>query len=385
MADSLEAAARDSRAAGRYRRAVDYLAAAQIYLKSNSLLREPLRPEHIKERLLGHWGTAPGINLVYAALNREILRTGASVLLVTGPGHGAAANMANAYLEGTITEFYPDLTRNAKGLETFLRLFSWPRGFPSHLSPAIPGVIHEGGELGYALATAFGAALDDPDLVVACIVGDGEAETGPTAGSWNGNKFLNPATDGAVLPILHRNGWKIANASITGTMTDDEIRSLFVGYGWDVVFVRPAEDIEGSMDEAVGGAFTSIRALQARARSGEDVERPRWPLLVLETPKGLGCPPVVDGLRVEGTFRSHQIPIKDPRGNPRHLELLEAWLRSYRPEELFDEAGRPAPDLLSQCPPREKRLAMNPAARGGDRRVPLELAPLEKHAVPVDP
>ena len=258
------------------------------YLKSNPLLEEPLEAEHIKERLLGHWGTAPGINLVYAALNREILSTGASVLLVTGPGHGAAANMANMYLEGTITEFYPEMTRDRAGLERFLRAFSWPRGFPSHLSPALPGVIHEGGELGYALATAFGAAFDEPDLVVACIVGDGEAETGPTAGSWNGNKFLNPATDGAVLPILHLNRWKIANPSISGTMTDEEIASIYTGYGWDVLFVSNSDRIDADLDRTVGGAFETIRSIQARARRGEEIERPRWPMIVLRDAEGLG-------------------------------------------------------------------------------------------------
>ena len=372
-------------AAERYRRAVDYLAAAQIYLVDNPLLEEPLRPEHIKKRLLGHWGTAPGINLVYAALNREILRTGAKVLLVTGPGHGAAANMANMYLEGTIAEFYPEMTRDRAGLARFLRAFSWPRGFPSHLSPAMPGVIHEGGELGYALSTAFGAALDDPDLVVACIVGDGEAETGPTAGSWNGNKFLNPATDGAVLPILHLNRWKIANPSISGTMTDEEIASLYTGYGWEVLFVRASEEVEAELDRTLSGAFETIRALQRRSRSGEEIERPRWPLIVLETPKGWGCPAEVDGEPVEGTFRSHQIPIPNPREKPEQLALLERWLRSYRPEELFDAEGRPERDLLTQVPPPPLRIAMNPAANGGLRRVPLLVPPLERHAVPVNP
>jgi len=249
----------------------------------------------------------------------------------------------------------------------------------------MPGVIHEGGELGYALSTAFGAVFDDPDLVVACIVGDGEAETGPTAGSSNGNKFVNPATDGAVLPFLHLNRWKIANPSISGTMSEDEIVSIYTGYGWQVLFVRASESVEADLDRTVGGAFEKIRDLQRRARSGEEIERPRWPLIVLETPKGWGCPPEVDGEPVEGTFRSHQIPIPNPRENPVHLALLERWLRSYAPQELFDAEGRPESDLLTQCPPPPLRIAMNPAGNGGLRRVPLAVPPLARHAVPVDP
>ena len=375
---------RGSETIARYRRAVDYLAAAQIYLQANPLLEEPLRAEHVKKRLLGHWGTAPGINLVYAALNREILESRASVLLVTGPGHGAAANMANMFLEGSLTELYPELTRDRTGIGRLLRLFSWPRGFPSHLSPSLPGVIHEGGELGYALSTSFGAVLDSPDLVVACIVGDGEAETGPTAGSWNGNKFLNPATDGAVLPILHLNGFKISNPTILGTMAPDEIDSLFSGYGWEPLTVSAGGDVDEDLRQAVRFAFGRIRDIQAQARGGSPPERPRWPLLVLRTPKGLGGPRELDGIRIEGTFHSHQVPIADPRENPAHLAALERWLRGYRPEELFDEGGRPAADILDLCPRGDLRMAMNPAARTGERRVPLALPPLERHAIPVD-
>jgi xylulose-5-phosphate/fructose-6-phosphate phosphoketolase len=384
---TMEQTVRGPESIARYRRAVDYLAAAQIYLESNPLLEEPLRAEHVKKRLLGHWGTAPGINLVYAALNREILRSRTNVLLVTGPGHGAAANMANMYLEGSLADFYPELSRDRSGLERLLRLFSWPRGFPSHLSPALPGVIHEGGELGYALSTAFGAALDSPDLVVACIVGDGEAETGPTAGSWNGNKFANPATDGAVLPILHLNGYKIANPTILGTMSRSEIESLFSGYGWEPVFVTASDSIDSELDRAVGYCFGSIRAIQEEARrsGGSAPERPRWPLVVLETPKGWGGPRELDGTRIEGTFHAHQVPIPDPRENPAHLAALERWLRSYRPEELFDAGGRPSDDILDLCPRGDLRMAMNPAARTAQRRVPLPLPPLERHAVPVDP
>ncbi|HSQ59134.1 MAG TPA: phosphoketolase family protein [Acidobacteriota bacterium] len=369
----------------RYRRAADYIAAAQIYLRANPLLREPLRPEHIKDRLLGHWGTAPGINLVYAHLNRLILDTGASVLLVTGPGHGAAANMANLWLEGTITDFYPDVTRDAAGLQELTRRFSWPYGFPSHLNPGIPGVIHEGGELGYALSTAFGAALDNPDLIVACIVGDGEWETGPTANSWHGTKFLNPATDGAVLPILLLNGFKIANPSLPGTMTEEELRAYFEGCGYAPHFVDDGRDVDADLSEAFTRMHGEIRSIQRRARDGEPLERPRWPMLVLRTPKGRGGPKVVDGREVEGTFRSHQVPVSEPKTNPKHLAILETWLRSYRPEDLFEVDGRPMPDLLEACPPRESRMAMNPAGFGGDRRVPLDLPPIEEFAVPVAP
>jgi xylulose-5-phosphate/fructose-6-phosphate phosphoketolase len=368
----------------RYRRAVDYIAAAQIYLKSNPLLEEPLRPEHIKERLLGHWGTAPGINLIYAHLNQLARDADANVLLITGPGHGAAANMANLWVEGTITEYYPEITRDRAGLEKLMRDFSWPYGFPSHLSPALPGVIHEGGELGYALAKAFGAALDRPGLLVACIVGDGEAETGPTAGAWHGNKFVNPTTDGAVLPILLLNGFKIANPSISGTMSDDELLQLHRGYGYDPRFVEDGPAVDDTMRETLAWAYGSIQEIQRLASAGRMPERPRWPMLILRTPKGRGCPREIDGEPVEGTFRSHQIPVKDPRGNPAHLAALERWLRSYGPEELFDDHGHPAPDLLEVCPPRARRLALNAAAFGGDRRVPLDLPPVERFAVTLD-
>lgn len=374
----------DERAVARYRRTVDYLAAAQIYLKANPLLEQPLRPEHIKDRLLGHWGTAPGINLLYVHLNRLINRTDASILLVTGPGHGAAANMANMFLEGTLTEFYPKVTHDRAGIEHLLKAFSWPYGFPSHLSPALPGIIHEGGELGYALSTAFGAALDNPGLIVACIVGDGEAETGPTAGAWHGTKFLNPATDGAVLPILHLNGFKISNPTITATMSTDEITALFTGLGYAVRVVEYGERLDADTETALGWAYQEIRAIQKAARSGAIPVRPRWPLIVLRTPKGLGCPKEIGGEPIEGTFRSHQVPVKDPKNDPRDLTALETWLRSYRPAELFDSAGRPAADILALCPTRERRIAMNPSSFGGDRRRPLDLPPLEPFAIPVE-
>ena len=375
--------ASDPAAVSRYRRAVDYIAAGQIYLKANPLLEEPLKPDHIKDRLLGHWGTAPGINLLYTHLNRLILRTDVQVLLVTGPGHGAAANMANMWIEGSISEFYPEVSRDRRGLELLMKRFSWPYGFPSHLSPALPGVIHEGGELGYALSTAFGAVFDSPDLVAVCLVGDGEAETGPTAGAWTGIKFLNPATDGAVLPILHLNGFKISNPTISASMTDEDLTALYTGHGYAVRFVEDGPSLDADADAALAWAHGEITKIQSQARSGRPPERPRWPMVILRTPKGLGCPKEIDGTRVEGTFRAHQVPVKDPKENAEHLAVLEKWLRSYAPQELFDAEGRPAPDILALCPPRERRIALNRHAFGGDRRVPLELPPLEKHAVRV--
>lgn len=367
----------------RYRRAANYLAAAQIYLCANPLLDEPLKPEHIKDRLLGHWGTAPGINLIYQHLNRLILKTGASVLLITGPGHGAAANLANMYLEGTLSEYFPPLTLDRAGLTRFVTWFSWPDAFPSHLSPLYPGVIHEGGELGYALATAFGAALDNPDLLVACIVGDGEAETGPTAGAWHSNKFMNPATDGAVLPILHLNEFKIANPTIFGSMSEEELLTLFSGYGYAPRIVSLSERIDEDLARAMAWAYQDIRALQQRARGGEAIERPRWPMLILRTPKGWTGPHEIDGIRIEGTFHAHQVPAKDAKHNPRHLQLLEQWLRSYRPSELFDAQGRPSEDIRATCPRGDRRMALNPHAQGGAVRKPLTLPASQDLAVDV--
>lgn len=366
----------------RYTRAVNYLAAAQIYLKANPLLEEPLKPEHVKDRLLGHWGTCPGINHIYLHLNRLIRKTDASVLLVTGPGHGAAANLANMYLEGTLTEFYPELTRDKLGLQKLMQWFSWPERFPSHLNPGLPGVILEGGELGYALSTSFGAALDNPDLIVACIVGDGEAETGPTASSWHSTKFLNPATDGAVLPILHLNGFKIANPTIFGTMTDEELKALFTGYGYNPYIVtHGTEDLHGALEGALDRIYKEIRSLQDSARKGKAPERPRWPMLILKTPKGLSGPKEIDGKMVEGSFRSHQVPGKELKTNRAHLKAVEQWLRSYKPWELFDKDGRPSEDILSLCPEGDRRIAMNPHSFGGRVRRPLALPPLDEHWV----
>jgi xylulose-5-phosphate/fructose-6-phosphate phosphoketolase len=367
----------------RYRRAVDYLAAAQIYLCANPLLQEPLRPEHLKPRLLGHWGTAPGINLIYAHLNRLIQQTDAGLLLVTGPGHGAAANLANMYLEGTIPELYPQYSQDRAGLERFVRAFSWPGGFPSHLNPGLPGVINEGGELGYALTVSYGAALDNPDLLVACIVGDGEAETGPAATAWHGNKFLNPATDGAVLPILHLNGFKISNPTLFATMTQEQLEALFHGYGYQVRTVDYSDRLDEDFAEALGWAYREIRALQAAARSGQGSERAPWPMIILRTPKGMGAPASIDGHPLAGSFYAHQVPVEDPQHNAVHLEILERWLRSYHPEELFDAEGRPAEDLRALCPRRDRRMAMNPHGFAGQLRKPLRLPPLDKYAVPL--
>jgi xylulose-5-phosphate/fructose-6-phosphate phosphoketolase len=360
----------------RYLRAVNYLAAAQVYLKDNVLLEKPLQPAHIKDRLLGHWGTCPGINLIYAHLNRLILKTDASLLLLTGPGHGAAANLANMFLEGSLAEFYPELTRDRAGLEKLVKWFSWPGGFASHLTPALPGVIHEGGELGYALATAFGAVLDNPDLIAACIVGDGEAETGPTAGAWHSAKFLNPATDGAVLPILLLNEFKIANPTLFASLTDDELVALFRGNGYEAHVVGH-DDLGTAVDES----YAAIRALQKAARAGKTPARPYWPMIVLRTPKGWTGPKKIDGKVIEGTHRAHQVPGKDLKTNPAHLKAVEQWLRSYRPQELFDKQGRPADDILACCPRGERRMAMNPHACGGRMRQPLDLPPLDDHWV----
>jgi xylulose-5-phosphate/fructose-6-phosphate phosphoketolase len=368
----------------RYRRAANYLAAAQIYLKDNVLLAEPLRPTHIKDRLLGHWGTCPGINLVYAHLNRLVRERDANVLLITGPGHGAAANLANLYLEGTLQAFYPEYTRDLAGLERFVRAFSWPGGFPSHLSPPVPGTIHEGGELGYALSTAFGAALDNPDLLVACIVGDGEAETGPTATAWHSPKFLDPATSGAVLPVLHLNGFKISSPTIFATMTDLELEDLFTGYGYKPipVDIEAVAEPDVAMAEAMDQAYEIIRQIQQAARAGA-VERWQWPVILLRSPKGWTGPQKIDDVPVEGTFRAHQVPAKDARTNPEHLAVLENWLRSYRPEELFDADGRPQPDILATCPGGDRRLGMNAHTRGWALRRPLDLPPLRDHGCAV--
>ncbi len=359
----------------RYLRTTHFLAGAQIYLKDNVLLREPLSPEHFKDRLLGHWGTTPGINLVYAHLNRAILARDLNVLLITGPGHGAPANLANLYLEGTLADFYPELTFDAAGIHRFVKSFSWPGGFPSHLYPGIPGTIHEGGELGYALATAFGAAFDNPDLIVPCIVGDGEAETGPAAAAWHSSKFLDPVESGAVLPILHVNGYKISNPTIFGAMDNDELGALFRGYGWTPLFAD-----ETSFGIALDQSLEQIETIQKAARGGQRSLKTRWPMIVLRSPKGWTGVKEMDGKPIEGTFRAHQVPVPGPKANPDHLKLVEAWLRAYRPEELFDDNGAPMPDVLACCPTGDKRIGRNPHAYGGQVRQPLTLPSLEAFA-----
>lgn len=369
-------------AIARFRRVTNYLAAAQIYLKDNVLLEEPLKPEQIKDRLLGHWGTDPGINLVYAHLNHLIMRYDLDMFLVTGPGHGAPANLANLYLEGTLHEYYPDLTFDRAGLHNFVRRFSWPGGFPSHLYPGVPGTIHEGGELGYALATAFGAAMDNPDLIVGCIVGDGEAETGPTATAWHSYKFLDPAESGAVLPIVHINGYKIANPTIYGTMSDEELLDLFTGYGYQVVFVE-GDDLDASIYGAMDWAYHEIRRIQQAARSGNPISKPRWPVLLMRSLKGWTGIKEMDGEPIEGSYRSHQVPVTDVKTNPAHLQLVEQWLRSYHVEELFDQNWRPLPEILEQCPKGDRRMGSNPHTYGGRLRQNLDLPDIHDYAVSV--
>ncbi|MFJ8074270.1 phosphoketolase family protein [Streptomyces sp. NPDC096176] len=367
-----------------YRRAADYAAAALIFLKDNVLLREPLRAEHLKPRLLGHWGSCPGITMVYDALNALILERDTDVLLVTGPGHGAPANHANLWLEGTHEHYDPALSRTRSGLTELARRYCAPDGFPSHLSPAVPGTIHEGGELGYALSTAFGAALDAPDRLVVCIVGDGEAETGPTAGAWHSSKYLDPVTGGAVLPVLHLNGYKISSPTVFATMSDEELVSLFRGYGWDPRIVDVTAGPEGEpVAEAVRDAHTAVVDIQRRARESGPPERPVWPMIVLRSLKGQGAPAEVEGKRIEGTFHAHQVPLDDVHDDPIQLAALETWLRSYRPEELFDEEGRPAKEVLADCPSGERRIGMQVAGDGGRLRRPLDLPPLEPYAVDV--
>ena len=368
-----------------YWRAANYLSVGQIYLLDNPLLREPLRPEHIKPRLLGHWGTSPGLNFIYVHLNRVIRNHDLDIMFVTGPGHGAPAIVANTYLEGSYTEFFPAITRDADGLRKLCRQFSFPGGIPSHTAPETPGSIHEGGELGYSLAHAYGAAFDNPDLIVACVIGDGEAETGPLATAWHGNKFLNPAKDGAVLPILHLNGYKIANPTILARIDRGELTSLLQGYGYTPYFVEGSEPaaMHRNMAETLDEVIAEIGAIQKRARSHGETFRPRWPALVLVSPKGWTGPKEVDGLKTEGTWRSHQVPLAKVRTNPEHLAILEQWLRSYRAEELFNQDGGFRPELAALAPKRERRMGSNPHANGGCLLKELRLPDVDAYAVEV--
>ncbi len=353
-----------------YWRAANYLSVGQIYLLDNPLLREPLEPEHVKPRLLGHFGTTPGLNLIYAHLNRAIRQRDLQVLYVTGPGHGGPGLVANTYLEGTYSEIYPHIGGDEAGLKALFRQFSFPGGIPSHVAPETPGSIHEGGELGYALAHAYGAAFDDPDLLVACVVGDGEAETGPLATSWHGNKFLDPRRDGAVLPILHLNGYKIANPTVLARIPEAELAALMQGYGYEPlsVTIEPSDDhldAHRRFAAALDDALDRIAEIQQRARVDGTAERPRWPMIVLRSPKGWTGPREVDGLPTEGTWRSHQVPMTDVRSNPDHLRLLVDWMESYQPDELFDDDGRLLPELAALAPEGDRRMGALPQANGG--------------------
>ena len=368
-----------------YWRAANYLSVGQIYLLDNPLLRVPLRPAHIKPRLLGHWGTSPGLNFIYVHLNRVIRNHDLNIMFVTGPGHGAPAIVANTYLEGSYTDFFPAITRDVEGLRKLFRQFSFPGGIPSHTGPETPGSINEGGELGYSLAHAYGAAFDNPDLIVACVIGDGEAETGPLAAAWHANKFLNPATDGAVLPILHLNGYKISNPAILARIDRDELTSLLRGYGYTPYFVEGFEPaaMHLKMAEALDEVIAEIGEIQKRTRTQGEAFRPRWPVLVLVTPKGWTGPKEVDGLKMEGTWRSHQVPLTEVRTNPQHLAILERWLRSYRAEELFDASGRLRAELAALAPERERRMGSNPHANGGGLLKDLKLPEVEAYAIEV--
>ncbi|HEX6595464.1 MAG TPA: phosphoketolase family protein, partial [Acidimicrobiales bacterium] len=372
-----------------YWRAANYLSVGQIYLLDNPLLTEPLKPEHVKPRLLGHWGTTPGLNFVYVHLNRVIKARDRSVLYVCGPGHGGPGMVANTWLEGSYSEIYPNISSDAQGMQRLFRQFSFPGGIPSHVAPETPGSIHEGGELGYALSHAYGAALDNPDLLVACVIGDGEAETGPLATSWHANKFVDPVNDGAVLPILHLNGWKIANPTVLARIPHEELVRLFEGYGHKPYFVE-GDDPE-SMHQAMAATLDAVTAdideIQHRARAAATgdgpVARPRWPMIVLRTPKGWTGPEEVDGQPVEGTWRSHQVPLAGTRTNKDHLKALETWMRSYQPERLFDEQGRLRPDLAALAPSGDLRMGATPHANGGLLLRDLELPDFRDYGIEV--
>jgi xylulose-5-phosphate/fructose-6-phosphate phosphoketolase len=368
-----------------YWRAANYLSVGQIYLRANPLLKEPLSLAHVKHMLLGHWGTTPGQNFIYVHLNRIIQRYDLDMIYVSGPGHGGPAVVGNTYLEGTYSEIYPDITRDEAGLQKLFMQFSFPGGIPSHASPECPGSIHEGGELGYSLSHSFGAVFDNPELIVACVVGDGEAETGPLATAWHSNKFLNAATDGAVLPILHLNGYKIANPTILARITREELEQLLRGYGWTPYFVEGHEPalMHEAMASTLDAVVAQIKAIQHDARVRGNRTRPRWPMIVLNSPKGWTGPKSVDGLQIEGTFRSHQVPLSDPATHPGHLGLLEAWLKSYRPEELFDAQGTLRPELAALAPRGERRMGANPHANGGILLRDLRMPDFRDYAVDV--
>ena len=368
-----------------YWRAANYLSVGQIYLCDNPLLKEPLRIAHIKRMLLGHWGTTPGQNFIYTHLNRIIKKYDVDMIYMSGPGHGGPAVVGSTYLEGTYSEIYSNVSQDEAGLKRFFTQFSFPGGIPSHASAECPGSIHAGGELGYSLSHAFGAVFDNPELVVACVIGDGEAETGPLATSWHSNKFLNPVSDGAVLPILHLNGYKIANPTILARISREELQQLLRGYGWTPYFVEGHEPMpmHEAMAATLDKAIEQIRQIQADARVHGKIERPRWPMIVFGSPKGWTGPKVIDGKANEGTFRSHQVPLTDPAKNPEHLQQLESWLRSYRPEELFDDAGRLIPELAALAPSGGRRMGANPNANGGMLLRDLRMPDFTDYAVEV--
>ncbi len=366
-------------------RAANYLSVGQIYLLDNPLLREPLRPEHVKPRLLGHWGTTPGLNILYAHVNRAIKARGLNAIYVTGPGHGGPGLVASAYLDGTYSEVFPHIGRDEEGVRRLFRQFSFPGGIPSHVAPQTPGSIHEGGELGYSLLHAYGAVFDNPQLLALCVVGDGEAETGPLAASWHSNKFLNPARDGAVLPVLHLNGYKIANPTVLARIEPQELQSLLEGYGYAPRRVEGSEpeEVHQLLAATLDEVLDEVASIQRRAREDGEQARPRWPMIVLQTPKGWTGPKVVDGLPTEGTWRSHQVPLAEVRTNPEHLAALEEWLRSYRPDELFDDFGAVLPDVVALAPEGEQRMSANPHANGGLLLRELELPDFRDYAIEV--
>ena len=366
-------------------RACNYLSVGMIYLRANPLLKEPLKPEHVKIRLLGHWGASPALSFVWAHLNRLIKRDGLDMIFIAGPGHGAPGVLGPTYLEGTYSEIYPDKSEDAEGMQKFFKQFSFPGHIGSHVTPETPGSIHEGGELGYSLSHAYGAALDNPDLIVACVVGDGEAETGPLATAWHSNKFLNPVRDGAVLPILNLNGYKIANPTVLARITHEELEALLVGYGYKPYFVEGAEPakMHQKMAATLDAVVADIRAIQKKARDSGKAERPRWPMIVLRAPKGWTGPKEIGGHKVEGSWRAHQVPVADVRSNPAHLQLLESWMRSYQPEELFDADGTLRAELKALAPAGARRMSANPHANGGLLRKQLKMPDFREYAVKV--
>lgn len=369
-----------------YWRAANYLSVGQIYLLNNPLLHESITLEHVKPRLLGHWGTTPGLNFIYVHLNRIIKAYDLNTIYIAGPGHGGPGLVANTYLEGTYSEYYPNISQDTEGMKRLFKQFSFPGGIPSHVAPETPGSIHEGGELGYALVHAYGAAFDNPDLLVACVIGDGEAETGPLATSWHSNKFLNPVRDGAVLPILHLNGYKIANPTILARMSDEELESLFVGYGYKPYFVEgsyPVEDIHQLMASTLDRIVDEIKSIQREARHNGYTKRPQWPMIILRTPKGWTGPKEVDGKKTEDYWRSHQVPLSELAKKPEHLQLLEQWMKSYKPEQLFDENGTLIPELAELAPKGDRRMGANPHANGGTLLRPLKMPDFRDYAVEV--